>query len=181
MEKPDDAVEQLFEGALELSADERRAFLDRACSGQPALRRTLEALLEENDRLSGFRSDSLNTGDTGRPASRQPLPEGTRLGRYLIVEPLGSGGMGDVFRAMDTNLHRDVAVKVLRSELAGDAKGVARFRREARALAAINHPNICTIYEIGEQDGRVSSPWSSWRATTWASAWLTSRCSLKPR
>jgi eukaryotic-like serine/threonine-protein kinase len=155
MEKPDDVTEQLFEGALELSADERRVFLDRTCSGQLALRRTVEALLEENDRLSGFRSQPLNIGNSGDPAPSRTLPEGTRLGRHLIVEPLGSGGMGDVFRAMDTNLHRDVAVKVLRPELAGDAKGVARFRREARALAALNHPNICTIYEIGEQDGRV--------------------------
>jgi len=105
MEKPDDVTEQLFEGALELSADERRVFLDRACSGRPALRRTVEALLQENDRLSGFRSQSLHTGNSGHPASSRTLPEGTRLGRYLIVEPLGSGGMGDVFRAMDTNLH----------------------------------------------------------------------------
>jgi eukaryotic-like serine/threonine-protein kinase len=155
MEKPDEVTEQLFEGALELSADERRVFLDRTCSGRLALRRTVEALLEEKDRLSGFRSEPLNIGNSDHPAPSQPLPAGTRLGRYLIGEPLGSGGMGDVFRAMDTNLHRDVAVKVLRPELAGDAKGVARFRREARALAALNHPNICTIYEIGEQDERV--------------------------
>ena len=155
MEKPDDATEQLFEGALELSADERRVFLDRACSGRPALRKTVEALLEKNDLQSGFLSQPLHTGNSNHPASSQALPEGTRLGRYLIVEPLGSGSMGDVFRAMDTNLHRSVAVKVLRPELVGDAKGMARFRREARALAALNHPNICTIYEIGEQDGRV--------------------------
>jgi serine/threonine protein kinase/Tol biopolymer transport system component len=115
----------------------------------------VEALLEANDRLTGFLSQPLNTGNSDDPASRQALPNGTRLGRYSIVEPLGSGGMGEVFRAIDTNLHRDVAVKVLLPELAGDAERVARFRREARALAALNHPNICTIYEIGEQDGRV--------------------------
>jgi hypothetical protein len=94
MEKPDEVTEQLFEGALELSADERRVFLDRTCSGQLALRRTVEALLEENDRLSGFRSEPLNIGNSDHPAPSPPLPEGTRLGRYLIVEPLGSGGMG---------------------------------------------------------------------------------------
>jgi serine/threonine protein kinase len=155
MEKPDEAAKQLFEGALELSAEERRVFLDRACCGQPALRSMVEALLEANDQLTGFLSQPLNTGNSDDPASRQALPNGTRLGRYSIVEPLGSGGMGEVFRTIDTNLHRDVAVKVLLPELAGDAERVARFRREARALAALNHPNICTIYEIGEQDGRV--------------------------
>jgi eukaryotic-like serine/threonine-protein kinase len=131
METPDKAAKQLFEGALELSADERRVFLDRACSGQPALRRTVEALLETNDRLSGSLSEPLYTlaAHSGDPAARHALPNGARLGRYLIVEPLGSGGMGEVFRAIDTDLHRDVAVKVLRPELAGDTERVARFRR----------------------------------------------------
>jgi eukaryotic-like serine/threonine-protein kinase len=157
MESSDEAVEQLFEEALELSAEERRVFLDRECLGQAALRKRVEALLEENDRAKGFLSEPRYGlgAHCGELAPRQALPNGTRLGHYTVIGPLGSGGMGEVFRAMDTNLHRDVAVKVLRPDLAGDARGVARFRREARALAALNHPNICTIYEIGEQDGRV--------------------------
>src|SRR5580704_2123416 len=157
MEKPDQAAVQLFEAALELSAEERRAFLDRSCASRPTLRRRVEALLEANDRLNGFMSESPYASATpiDEPRLAHALPKGARLGHYEIIEPLGSGGMGDVFRARDMNLHRDVAVKVLRPELAGDANGVARFRREARALAALNHPNICTIYEIGEQDARV--------------------------
>ena len=147
------AAESIFGEALELGPEERQVFLDRKCSGQPALRSSVEALLKENDRLQGFLSEPPFT-PSGRPAG-EDLPKGTRLGRYTIVEPLGSGGMGQVFRAVDANLQRDVAVKVLHPELAGDTGLVTRFRREARALAALNHPNICTIFEIGEQDGLI--------------------------
>jgi len=142
--------ESLFGEALDLGAEERRIFLDRACHGQPALRTNVEALLEEHDRLKGFLSESPFT-----PPDGNGLPKGTHLGRYTIVEPLGAGGMGEVYRAVDADLRRNVAVKVLRPEQARDPEGVARFRREARALAALNHPNICTVFEIGEQRGLV--------------------------
>jgi serine/threonine protein kinase len=117
----------------------------------------VEELLAENERRKGSMSEpAFAPGDNAvNDAASQGLPKGTRLGRYVIIEPLGSGGMGAVFRATDTDLSRDVAVKVLREDQSGDAEGVVRFRREARALAVLNHPNICTIYEIGEQDGRV--------------------------
>ncbi|HEX4067804.1 MAG TPA: protein kinase [Acidobacteriaceae bacterium] len=152
MKSREEAAEQLFGEALELEGDERQAFLDRACEGQPALRLVIQKLLEENDRLQGFLSKPP-LRPSAPPADRD-FPKGARLGRYSIVEPLGSGGMGEVFRAADGSLRRDVALKVLRPELAEDAERVARFQREARALAALNHPNICTIFEIGEQDGR---------------------------
>ncbi len=147
------AAESIFGEALELGPEERQVFLDRICLGQPALRSRVEALLKENDRLQGFLSEPPFT-PSGRPAG-EDLPKGTQLGRYTIVEPLGSGGMGQVFRAVNANLQRDAAVKVLHPELAGDTGLVTRFRREARALAALNHPNICTIFEIGEQDGLI--------------------------
>ena len=151
------AAEQLFGEALDLPPEQRSAFLDRRCQGQPALRKMVEELLAEDERLKGFMSElPFAPGDSAADGTAsQGLPNGTRLGRYAIVEPLGSGGMGAVFRAMDTDLRRDVAVKVLRKDLAGDAERVSRFQREGRALAVLNHPNICTIYEIGEQDGRV--------------------------
>jgi len=157
MADQEQAAEDIFGEALDLDPEERRALLDRVCRGQPALRASVEALLEENDRLKGFLSESplAPPSDTGSGAAARRFPRGTRLGRYSIVEPLESGGMGEVFRAVDTDLGRAVAVKVLRVELARDAEGVARFRREARALASLNHPNICTVYEIGEQDGLV--------------------------
>jgi eukaryotic-like serine/threonine-protein kinase len=149
------AAEELFGEVFDLSPEQRQAFLDRECRGRPELRNRVDALLEENDRLRGFLSESPLTPPADAGNSGQRLPCGTRLGRYLVVEPLGSGGMGQVFRATDTDLHRDVAVKILRPEQAGDTEGMARFRREARALASLNHPNICTVYEIGEQDGQV--------------------------
>ncbi len=82
------------------------------------------------------------------------LSAGTRLGPYEILEPLGAGGMGEVYRAKDTRLDRTVAVKVLPSDLAADPQLRARFEREARAISALAHPNICTLYDVGEQDGQ---------------------------
>src|SRR5260370_15441712 len=83
-----------------------------------------------------------------------PLSAGDRLGPYEIVAPLGAGGMGEVYRARDSKLNRDVAIKVLPAALANDAQYMARFEREAQMLAALNHPNIATVYGI-EQDALV--------------------------
>src|SRR5512144_667577 len=80
------------------------------------------------------------------------LPERTRLGRYEVLDLLGSGGMGEVYRARDTRLHRDVALKVLPAELSSDPVRLTRFEREARSASALNHPNIVTIYEFGQSD-----------------------------
>ena len=81
------------------------------------------------------------------------LPSGTRLGPYQIVELLGAGGMGEVFRARDTRLQRDVALKILPELVAGDGERFARFEREARALAALAHPNILGIHDFGTEGG----------------------------
>jgi Tol biopolymer transport system component len=83
------------------------------------------------------------------------LSAGSRLGPYEIVEPLGAGGMGEVYRARDTKLDREVAIKVLPEKLAGDAGALARFEREAKAVAALSHPNILGIYDLGHGDGIV--------------------------
>src|SRR5213082_3331181 len=82
-----------------------------------------------------------------------PLPPGTRLGPYEIREPIGAGGMGEVYRARDTRLERVVAIKVLPAETASRPEVRQRFEREARAVSALNHPHICTLYDIGQQDG----------------------------
>lgn len=81
------------------------------------------------------------------------LPPGTRLGPYEIVAPLGAGGMGEVYRARDARLERDVALKVLPGEVAGDADRLRRFEQEARAASAISHPNLLAVFDVGEQDG----------------------------
>src|SRR3954466_10108122 len=78
---------------------------------------------------------------------------GTKLGPYEIVEQLGAGGMGVVYRARDARLQRDVAIKVLAFGMLGDDAARARFRREALLLAKLNHPNVATLYDVGEQDG----------------------------
>ena len=81
------------------------------------------------------------------------LAAGTRLGPYEILEPIGKGGMGEVYRARDTKLDREVAIKVLPEEFAKDKERLARFEREAKVLASLNHPNIASIYGLEESDG----------------------------
>ncbi len=81
------------------------------------------------------------------------LTPGTKLGRYEIQAPLGAGGMGEVYRARDTRLERAVAIKVLSSRLCADPEAKERFEREARVISSLNHPNICRLYDIGEQNG----------------------------
>ena len=80
-----------------------------------------------------------------------PLTPGTRLGPYEIIAPLGAGGMGEVYRARDTRLGRDVAVRVLPQHLGDDAEGRARFEREARLVSSLNHPHICTLHDVGSE------------------------------
>jgi serine/threonine protein kinase len=89
----------------------------------------------------------------GYNAARMPLNPGTKLGPYEIQSPLGAGGMGEVYRARDTRLGRDVAIKVLPAHLCSNPDLRQRLDREAKAISSLNHPNICTLYDVGSQDG----------------------------
>lgn len=136
------AVVRLCEETLALSAPDRGAFLDKACQGDPALRREVESLLVWSERADRF----LDT-----PAAVMPLAPGTRLGHFEIDTLIGSGGMGQVYRARDTRLGRTVAIKVLLPGLAVDPEHRRRFQHEARAASALNHPNICAVYDVGSE------------------------------
>ncbi len=145
-------AEEVFHAALEQPPEARRAFLDGACGQDPELRRQVNLLVsaEENARSflskAGVANVTETSGATGSLVGRQ-------LGHYRIVSPLGVGGMGEVYRAHDTKLSRDVALKMLPHQLARDRERVSRFRREARTLASLNHPRIGAIYGLEEFDG----------------------------
>src|SRR5512134_3016457 len=82
-----------------------------------------------------------------------PIAPGSRVGPYEVVSPLGAGGMGEVYRGRDTRLGRDVAIKILPAGFAGNDELRARFEREARSISSLNHPNICTLHDVGRQEG----------------------------
>ncbi|HEY1498914.1 MAG TPA: protein kinase [Acidobacteriaceae bacterium] len=148
-------AEQLFGEILELPREQRPAFLDRECAGQPALRRRLEDLLDENDRLSGFLSDSpFHPAHEDAASEVAPsLASGMHLGRYSILDKLGAGGMGVVYRARDEKLERMVAIKILTPGVLTGEDAQRRFRQEALALAKLNHAHIAAVYDADEQDG----------------------------
>ena len=140
-------VESLCLEALSKDARDRAAFLDEACGADPALRREVESLLAGRAAARTF----LET--PGWAPGATPLERGTHLGPYEIQSFIGAGGMGEVYKARDTRLNRAVAIKMLPPAIASDPERRARFEREARAVAALNHPHICTVHDVGDHDG----------------------------
>ncbi|TDI36828.1 MAG: serine/threonine protein kinase, partial [Acidobacteria bacterium] len=95
----------------------------------------------------------MSSNASSQRTTEMPLTSGTKLRQYEIVQPIGAGAMGEVYLARDQKLGRQVAIKILPPEMAADAERLRRFEQEARAASALNHPNIVTIYEIGEHEG----------------------------
>ena len=153
-----DRVRDLFDRALACPAEQRAAFLQAECGGDDELRAEVESLLAAYPSAEGFLSPSpLKDGSSGEGrAQASPIAPGSRLGSFEVLEPLGAGGMGEVYHARDTRLDRHVALKVLTAELAGDPRGVERFEREARLISKLTHPKICTLFDVGAAvvDGR---------------------------
>jgi predicted ATPase/serine/threonine protein kinase len=157
MIRPDfEEVERLYHAALELSGADRRDFVIRSCHGNLALQHEVESLLAANDNAGEFiRTPALaDAACWVAEDEREQALTGGRIGAYDIVGLLGRGGMGEVYLAHDSRLGRKVAVKLLRPALTGGADVTRRFEQEARAASSLNHPNIVTIYEIGDFDGR---------------------------
>ena len=140
----------LFHGALDRPPDERRRFLQQACGDDVRLEQEIERLLASHEQARSFlEQPPISPAADVTPTPRPPIiPSGTKLGPYEIIDLLGAGGMGEVYRARDLPLRRTVAIKILPAALATDPDRVRRFGVEARAAGALNHPNILAIYAL---------------------------------
>jgi Tol biopolymer transport system component len=145
---------RLFQEAADRPPGERSAFLAEACAGDGELRSQVESLLSSAGKMGDFlETPAIEAARaTGSPALR-PLPRGSRIAHYEVLGVLGTGGMGQVYRARDTRLSRDVAIKMLQAEFSSDALRLTRFETEARTISALNHPHIVTLYDVGTSDG----------------------------
>src|SRR5438477_11709897 len=144
-------IEEIYRTALDQEPDQIRAFLDTACEGDEVLRRKVEALLASRERAGNF----IETSAVGLATriienGQADLLVGRTIGHYKISKRIGTGGMGDVYLATDITAGRKAALKLLPLRFTGDAERLKRFQQEAHAVVGLNHPNILTVYEIGE-------------------------------
>ena len=147
-------ISQIYDAALKRHARDRAGFLREACAGDDALQQEVASLLSNETKAAGFLSEpafAAADGIVNHPDGT--MLTGRRIGVYQIQTLLGAGGMGEVYRARDTKLGRDVAFKILPRAFTADPDRLARFEREARVLASLNHPHIGAIYGVEESDG----------------------------
>lgn len=152
-------ISQIFKSAISLDSDARREFVVEKCGGDEALRSEVEKLIASHQQASaenfigGHAAEQsaalLNVSEEHAPA----LNKGQQFGAYFILDPLGAGGMGEVYLARDSRLDRTVALKVLSADVSSDKRRMQRFRQEARVASSLNQPNILTIFEFGEANG----------------------------
>jgi serine/threonine protein kinase/Tol biopolymer transport system component len=147
-------IEELFHAASALPLEARREFLSDACPEDDELRRDVEVLLNDSASDDGFLArPAVATATQAVVGTARAARTGRSLGGYHLQALLGAGGMGEVYRAHDVKLQRDVAIKILPGAFTSDPDRLARLEREARMLAALNHPNICAIYGLEEAEG----------------------------
>jgi serine/threonine protein kinase len=142
-------VTDVFHAALARDTKARQPFLDQACSGDFALREEVDAMLAAHRAAGRFGESPVGTS-----VPMLNLEFGGTLGPYRIDTLIGEGGMGQVYRAHDSRIGRDVAIKVLPPEYAADIERLRRFEQESRAIGALNHPNILTLYDVGTANGQ---------------------------
>ncbi|HLN98618.1 MAG TPA: protein kinase [Pyrinomonadaceae bacterium] len=148
-------LDSIFHSALQCEPAERSAFLDEACAGDELLRKEVEALLSAHEEAGSFiESPALDVEARSLANDQNESLVGQTIGHYKIISSIGAGGMGEVYLAEDTQLGRKIAIKILPAEFTRNIDRVRRFQQEARAASALNHPNIITIYEIGQLEDR---------------------------
>jgi serine/threonine protein kinase/Tfp pilus assembly protein PilF len=146
-------LKEIFHSAVMLPTNERAAYLDEACNGDLSLRRRVEELLRSHEETGNFVDTPAYQAAAEMLTKGLELKAGSTVAHYRVLSLLGEGGMGRVYLAEDTKLHRKVSLKFLSADVTKDHERLRRFEQEARAASALNQPNIITIHEIGEEDG----------------------------
>jgi hypothetical protein len=146
-------IDKILEAALEQKVADRSAFLEEVCAGDEALREEVEGLLAADEQAEDLMEEpALEMEAKGMAKHRVNSLVGQQIGSYQLLSLLGVGGMGEVYLAQDSRLDRKVALKFLPEEMQQDSTAKKRFLREAKSAAALDHPFICKIYEVGEAE-----------------------------